>query len=557
VRTLSPVSTGAMPMEMREHHVNVVVDNGFARTEVSQTFYNPNAAAEDAVYEFPVPKDAALSEMSIENGDKTLHGEVVGADQAQTIYDQQKATGAQAGLATQNGYQTFRFQLARLDFDFGRAYYGQQLVVFGQYDAAGRAQMTLEGTLSGKPKQYATSFDFPATAAENPELEPCLRRSRALRRRRHERRHEQRFGQFWRRAGSRDGAVRRAPRTVRPRPQTPRGAGVIRARGLLEPSTWRVPVLSTSLTLAAFAIDRFEWDLAMRREEVLRGELYRLVTGHLCHFNRAHLLGDALAFAVWAAWAEQRGRGLLASTLLFTALGSSVIFLAFCPEVGEYRGLSAVDSALVAQLIACGVAEKWRARDAAGATLFALAGFVFLGKTLFEFYTGHAALASHLGDQVTLLPISRLAGIAIGLACLVAATISEGACVRFPRGGRPPGMLRHGRWMKPPGPQCLRRWRLWTSRRTVRLATSASSHARCAFAPPCRGWTTAPAWWWYSIPASASTRLARHVSRASGSCDRVWRWRGMPGTEKPLAPRGCPTARRCCIPAREPASSTS
>jgi Ca-activated chloride channel family protein len=57
------------------------------------------------------------------------------------------------------------------DFDFGRAYYGQQLVVFGRYDAAGAAQLALAGTLSGKQKQYATSFDFPATAAENPELE--------------------------------------------------------------------------------------------------------------------------------------------------------------------------------------------------------------------------------------------------------------------------------------------------------------------------------------------------------------------------------------------------
>jgi Ca-activated chloride channel family protein len=112
--TLSPVNAGATPMEIREHHVNVVVDNGFSRTEVSQTFYNPNADAQDAVYEFPVPKDAALSEMSIQNGDKTLHGEVVGADQAQMVYDQQKAAGAQAGLATQDGYQTFRFQLAQI-----------------------------------------------------------------------------------------------------------------------------------------------------------------------------------------------------------------------------------------------------------------------------------------------------------------------------------------------------------------------------------------------------------------------------------------------------------
>ncbi len=44
--TLSAVNGGATPMEVREHHVSVVVDNGFSRTEVSQTFFNPNPAAE-------------------------------------------------------------------------------------------------------------------------------------------------------------------------------------------------------------------------------------------------------------------------------------------------------------------------------------------------------------------------------------------------------------------------------------------------------------------------------------------------------------------------------
>jgi Ca-activated chloride channel family protein len=57
------------------------------------------------------------------------------------------------------------------DFDFGRAYYGEQLVVFGRYDAAGGAQATLDGTLAGVPKHYSTMFTFPAVAEENPELE--------------------------------------------------------------------------------------------------------------------------------------------------------------------------------------------------------------------------------------------------------------------------------------------------------------------------------------------------------------------------------------------------
>lgn len=50
-----------------------------------QTFHNANAKAIDAVYEFPVPPDAALSEMTIESGDHVLHGEVVARDWLPTI----------------------------------------------------------------------------------------------------------------------------------------------------------------------------------------------------------------------------------------------------------------------------------------------------------------------------------------------------------------------------------------------------------------------------------------------------------------------------------------
>jgi rhomboid family GlyGly-CTERM serine protease len=197
-----------------------------------------------------------------------------------------------------------------------------------------------------------------------------------------------------------------------------------------ESATWRAPWLSASLTLSAFAVDRFQWDLAMRREAVLRGELFRIVTGHLCHFNRAHLLGDALAFAFWAACAEQRGRRFLASTLLVTVLGCSLLFLAFYPEVGEYRGLSAIDCALAAQFIVNGVADRRRARDVTGAAFFASAGLLFFGKTLFEFHTGHALLAPHLGDKVALLPVSHLAGVAFGLAWLAVAEWTKGCANR-------------------------------------------------------------------------------------------------------------------------------
>jgi len=140
-------------------------------------------------------------------------------------------------------------------------------------------------------------------------------------------------------------------------------------------------------------------------------------TVYFAHFNRAHLLGDALAFAFWAACLEQRGSVRLATRLLVTTVGSSLVFLAFFPEVHEYRGLSAIDCALAAELAALGLEGRWRAGDVTGMALFAVVGVAFVAKTAFEFLAGHAVLAPRLGDSVSLLPVAHLAGIVLGLSC--------------------------------------------------------------------------------------------------------------------------------------------
>jgi Ca-activated chloride channel family protein len=111
---LLPQASGDVAPAISDHAVKVVINNGFARTEVRQVFHNANAHPIDAVYRFPVPPDAALSEMTIELADRTLQGEVVGKDRAQQVYDQETAAGNQAGLATQNGYQSFDFSIGNI-----------------------------------------------------------------------------------------------------------------------------------------------------------------------------------------------------------------------------------------------------------------------------------------------------------------------------------------------------------------------------------------------------------------------------------------------------------
>ena len=109
---LTPVGAVNVPIQIRSHQVNVVINNGFAQTEVLQTFFNPNAQDLEAVYSFPVPKSASLSEVTITTGERTLHGEVLPKKEAEAAYEGEKSQGNDTGLATKNSYQTYEFKVA-------------------------------------------------------------------------------------------------------------------------------------------------------------------------------------------------------------------------------------------------------------------------------------------------------------------------------------------------------------------------------------------------------------------------------------------------------------
>ncbi len=112
--TLAAAGSGAAPMTIEEHDVRVVINNGFARTEVSQRFANPNAEELEALYAFPLPKDAALAELEITAGERTITGEVLPREQAETAYNEERDQGRQAGLATKEGHQRFEVRVAKV-----------------------------------------------------------------------------------------------------------------------------------------------------------------------------------------------------------------------------------------------------------------------------------------------------------------------------------------------------------------------------------------------------------------------------------------------------------
>ena len=107
--TLTPEGSPDQPVRIVDHHVNVVLNNGFARTEVLQTFFNPNDVDVEAIYSFPIPRSASLSEMTIYAGEQELHGEVLSEEDADRIYGEERDKGNDAGLAQKSSYQTFDF----------------------------------------------------------------------------------------------------------------------------------------------------------------------------------------------------------------------------------------------------------------------------------------------------------------------------------------------------------------------------------------------------------------------------------------------------------------
>jgi Ca-activated chloride channel family protein len=108
---LTPTGSGHQPIQIRDHHVNVAINNGFAMTEVLQTFYNPNQQDLEAIYSFPLPKSASLSEVTIYVGEREINGEVLEKQKAQHLYEDEKSRGNEAGLAEKNEFYTFDFRV--------------------------------------------------------------------------------------------------------------------------------------------------------------------------------------------------------------------------------------------------------------------------------------------------------------------------------------------------------------------------------------------------------------------------------------------------------------
>lgn len=104
---LKPVNGSASDVFIKSHAVDVTINNGFARTEVDQVFGNKSSRDLEAVYSFPLPEQASLSELSLWINGKEVIGEVLEKQRARQIYQQETRKRVDPALAEKNGYTSF------------------------------------------------------------------------------------------------------------------------------------------------------------------------------------------------------------------------------------------------------------------------------------------------------------------------------------------------------------------------------------------------------------------------------------------------------------------
>lgn len=156
-----------------------------------------------------------------------------------------------------------------------------------------------------------------------------------------------------------------------------------------------VTTASLTLLLAGASLGGFaQYD----RNAILRGELWRLVTGHFSHWSPSHLGYDLAAFVILGAICEPRDRRLFATVAAATAAVVSLFLLAFRADVEMYRGLSAIDSALWMLAV-------FNLRPRLAVALASL----FVAKVLIESRSGPLFVGG-----ITVLPVVHLIGAAAG-----------------------------------------------------------------------------------------------------------------------------------------------
>ena len=99
---------------LKQTQVKAKIAGNISRVEVVQKFENPFSEPLEAVYVFPLPDEAAVDDMEIKIGSRTIKADIKRRDEALEIYEKARQQGRTAGLLEQERDNIFTQSLANI-----------------------------------------------------------------------------------------------------------------------------------------------------------------------------------------------------------------------------------------------------------------------------------------------------------------------------------------------------------------------------------------------------------------------------------------------------------
>ncbi|MEG4805732.1 VIT domain-containing protein [Microcoleus sp. ARI1-B5] len=112
VKTQNTAREQVFPLKRTE--VKAKIAGNISRVEVVQKFENPFPESLEAVYVFPLPDEAAVDDMEIKIGDRTIKADIKRREEALEIYQKAREQGRTAGLLEQERSNIFTQSLANI-----------------------------------------------------------------------------------------------------------------------------------------------------------------------------------------------------------------------------------------------------------------------------------------------------------------------------------------------------------------------------------------------------------------------------------------------------------
>ncbi len=101
-----------LPLKQTKVHLEITGDTVHSR--VSQTFFNDRAANLEALYRFPLPDNATVTDMMMRVGKRIIRGEVQEKVAAQKTYEAAKSSGRRTSLLEQKVQNLFETRVANI-----------------------------------------------------------------------------------------------------------------------------------------------------------------------------------------------------------------------------------------------------------------------------------------------------------------------------------------------------------------------------------------------------------------------------------------------------------